>query len=260
MIPASQFFLRFMATLMGVAVAFSAFGQDMKESTLVASVPVSNAAPPPPPSTGGGAAPVTGNGSGGTPNNILHCDDLIRITVFQENDLTTETRITKAGSITFPLIGSVQLEGKTIPQAQEQIRSMLDKDYIVNPHVTVAIIEYSKIFVTVLGQVQKPGNVEIPNGGSGLDLLGAVALAGGYTPGCGHGPCVGAAGCQRAGADADGQCQPIDAGAGGGDAAVYCPGGRCGHGAVREEVGDGCWARCRSRAGSTCRRRATRMS
>ena len=114
------------------------------------------------------------------PNNILHCDDLIRITVFQEDDLTTETRITKAGSITFPLLGSLQLAGKTIAEAQEEIRALLDKDYIVNPHVTVAIIEYSKLFVTVLGQVQRPGNAEIPAGG--LDLLGAVALSGGYTP------------------------------------------------------------------------------
>ncbi len=111
---------------------------------------------------------------------MLHCDDLIRITVFQESDLTTETRITKAGSITFPLIGTVQVAGKTISQTEEQIRALLDKDYIVNPHVTVAVIEYSKAWVTVLGQVQKPGNVEMPNNG-GLDLLGAIALAGGYT-------------------------------------------------------------------------------
>jgi polysaccharide export outer membrane protein len=115
-----------------------------------------------------------------TANNILHCDDLIQITVFQESDLTTETRVTKAGTITFPLIGTVQVAGKTITQTQEEIRSRLDKDYIVNPQVTVAVIEYSKLWVTVLGQVQKPGNVELPSG-AGLDLLGAIALAGGYT-------------------------------------------------------------------------------
>jgi polysaccharide export outer membrane protein len=112
-------------------------------------------------------------------NSILHCDDLIRVTVFHEDDLTTETRVTKAGSITFPLIGSVQVAGKTIADAQEEIRSRLDKDYIVNPHVTIAVIEYSKLWVTVLGQVQRPGNVEMPATG-GLDLLGAIALAGGY--------------------------------------------------------------------------------
>jgi polysaccharide export outer membrane protein len=157
-------------------LAFPARAQDVRDSAAEAPIPSTSSTPAP------GAAPAesttpptTTNG-----NNILHNDDLIRITVFQESDLTTETRITKAGTITFPLIGTVQVAGKTISQTEEQIRAMLDKDYIVNPHVTVAVIEYSKAYVTVLGQVQKPGNVEMPNNG-GLDLLGAIALAGGYT-------------------------------------------------------------------------------
>ncbi len=154
-------------------------GQDVRDSVAqVPLAPTSGTTPPDPSSPSvptNGSPPPTTNG-----NNILHNDDLIRITVFQESDLTTETRITKSGSITFPLIGSVQVAGKTISQTEEEIRAMLDKDYIVNPHVTVAVIEYSKAYVTVLGQVQKPGNVEMPNNG-GLDLLGAIALAGGYT-------------------------------------------------------------------------------
>jgi polysaccharide export outer membrane protein len=165
---------------MAAALAFPACGQDVRDSAAEAPIPPTSSTPAPDPAPGStpteSPAPPTTNG-----NNILHCDDLIRITVFQESDLTTETRITKAGSITFPLIGTVQVAGKTISQTEEQIRSLLDKDYIVNPHVTVAIIEYSKAWVTVLGQVQKPGNVEMPNNG-GLDLLGAIALAGGYTP------------------------------------------------------------------------------
>ena len=158
---------------------FPVCGQDVRDSVAQVPLPPTNSTPSPDtsptPAPTDSSAPATTNG-----NNILHNDDLIRITVFQESDLTTETRITKSGSITFPLIGSVQVAGKTISQTEEQIRAMLDKDYIVNPHVTVAIIEYSKAYVTVLGQVQKPGNVEMPNNG-GLDLLGAIALAGGYT-------------------------------------------------------------------------------
>jgi protein involved in polysaccharide export with SLBB domain len=160
-------------------LAFPAHAQDVRDSAAEAPIPPASNTPAPDPAPGAApadnAAPPTTNG-----NNILHIDDLIRITVFQESDLTTETRITKAGSITFPLIGTVQVAGKTISQTEEQIRALLDKDYIVNPHVTVAVIEYSKAYVTVLGQVQKPGNVEMPNNG-GLDLLGAIALAGGYT-------------------------------------------------------------------------------
>jgi polysaccharide export outer membrane protein len=162
-----------MATI--AAVALPVFGQQLSDST-ASNVPVLSTSSTPANDSPDQAQPQPSSG-----NNILHSDDLIRITVFQEDDLTTETRITKAGSITFPLIGSVQVAGKTISQTQEEIRSLLDKDYIVNPQVTVAVIEYSKVYVTVLGQVQKPGNVEMPNAG-GLDLLGAIALAGGYTP------------------------------------------------------------------------------
>jgi polysaccharide export outer membrane protein len=157
--------LWFTSVVIGVILTAGACGQDIQSKVLATPVPSSGAAAP----------------AATAPNNLLHCDDLIRITVFQEDGLTTETRISKAGSITFPLLGSLQLAGKTIDQAQEEIRSLLDKDYIVNPHVTVAVIEYAKLWVTVLGQVQKPGNAEIPAAG-GLDLLGAIALAGGYTP------------------------------------------------------------------------------
>ncbi len=172
----------FFALVMGVFTAWPAYAQDMRDSVAPAnisavSVATTSSADGPAPQANTSAPTATPSSS---PNNILHADDLIRITVFQEDDLTTETRVTKEGSITFPLIGSVQVAGKTIAQTQEEIRSQLDKDYIVNPHVTVAVIEYSKVFVTVLGQVQKPGNVEVPNNG-GLDLLGAIALAGGYT-------------------------------------------------------------------------------
>jgi polysaccharide export outer membrane protein len=173
-------FTGLIASMMGMALQSTVLGQDVRDSipdALVQATSAPAAAANPAPADAAASSPAPSN-----VNNILHCDDLIQITVFQEDDLTTETRITKAGTITFPLIGTVQVAGKTIAQTQEEIRSRLDKDYIVNPHVTVAVIEYSKLWVTVLGQVQKPGNVEIPAGSAGLDLLGAIALAGGYTP------------------------------------------------------------------------------
>ena len=110
----------------------------------------------------------------------LQANDLIRITVFGEDDLTTETRISKSGSINFPFIGSVRLEGRSVNDATAEIRERLDKDYIVNPQVTMVLVDFAKQWVTVLGEVQKPGQVQIPAEGN-LDLLGAIALAGGYT-------------------------------------------------------------------------------
>jgi polysaccharide export outer membrane protein len=128
---------------------------------------------------------TTGASAGGTATFTdgsyrLRANDLLRITVFQEDDLTTETRISKSGSINFPLIGAVRVEGRSVNDVTEEIRARLDKDYLVNPHVTLLLVEFSKQMVTVLGEVQKPGQVQIPAEG-GLDLLGAIALAGGYT-------------------------------------------------------------------------------
>lgn len=111
---------------------------------------------------------------------LLHRNDLIRITVFQEDDLTTETRISKSGSVIFPLIGEVRMDDRTVDEVTSEIRERLDKDYIVNPHVTLVILDFARQWVTILGEVQKPGQVQIPAEG-GLDLLGAIALAGGYT-------------------------------------------------------------------------------
>ena len=111
---------------------------------------------------------------------VLRNNDLVKITVFQEDDMTTETRISKSGYITLPLLGAVQLSGKSVSDATNEIRTKLDKDYIINPHVTLTVMQYAEQWVTVLGEVQKPGQVEIPPEG-GLDLLGAIALAGGYT-------------------------------------------------------------------------------
>lgn len=111
---------------------------------------------------------------------VLRVNDLIRITVFQEDDLLTETRVSKSGEINFPLLGPVMLNGKTVAETTSEIRARLDKDYIINPQVTLTVLEYAQQWVSVLGEVQKPGLVAIPPQG-GLDLLGAIALAGGYT-------------------------------------------------------------------------------
>ena len=107
-------------------------------------------------------------------------NDVVQIKVYQEDDLETKARVGQDGTISFPLIGVVHIGGKTIEQAGELIREKLDKDYLVNPQVTLIVAEYSKRRFTVLGQVQKPGSFEIPSEES-VTLLEAIAMAGGYT-------------------------------------------------------------------------------
>jgi polysaccharide export outer membrane protein len=97
-----------------------------------------------------------------------------------EDDLTTEMRLGKDGTTTFPLLGVVNLAGKTVEEAAAIMRDALGKDYLVNPQITLTVIEYAKRRFTVLGQVQKPGSYELP-GEESVTLLQAIAMAGGFT-------------------------------------------------------------------------------
>jgi protein involved in polysaccharide export with SLBB domain len=113
-------------------------------------------------------------------NYVLAAHDLIKLTVFQENDLETTVRVSKDGSVTFPLIGAVKVAGKTPQEAAKMVRDLLAKDYLVNPQVNLTVMEYSKRRFTVLGQVQRPGAFDMPDRDS-VTLLQAIGMAGGYT-------------------------------------------------------------------------------
>jgi polysaccharide export outer membrane protein len=107
-------------------------------------------------------------------------NDVVQIKVFQENDLDSTLRVSKDGTITFPLIGSVVLGGKTPQDAALTIKAALAKDYLVNPQVNVTVMEYAKRLFTVLGQVQRPGSYDLPDSNT-LTLIQAIGMAGGYT-------------------------------------------------------------------------------
>jgi polysaccharide export outer membrane protein len=111
---------------------------------------------------------------------LLSPNDLVNLKVYQEDDLETKFRIAKDGTANLPLIGQVAIGGKTVDQASKLIHDLFDKDYLVNPQVTMTVIEYAKRRFTVLGQVQKAGSFEIPNEEE-VTLLQAVAMAGGFT-------------------------------------------------------------------------------
>ena len=113
-------------------------------------------------------------------NYLLAPNDLISVTVFQEDDLATKSRVGNDGTISVPLIGLVKVGGKSVDEAAQIIRSRLAKGYLVNPQVNVGVEEFAKRLVTVLGEVQKGGTFEFPNQGP-LDLLQAIGLAGGYS-------------------------------------------------------------------------------
>lgn len=126
------------------------------------------------------AAPQPGNAppAPGIAREVLGAGDSIRVTVFQNADLTTETRISQGGSITFPLVGEVALGGLTPTQAGARIAEHLKRgNFIVNPQVSVAVVQVRSRQVYALGQLTRPGNYVLDDTGSRLtDIL---TLAGG---------------------------------------------------------------------------------
>lgn len=111
--------------------------------------------------------------------------DLIQVGVFQEDDFKLPSRIAPDGTINIPLLERISVGGKTIEQAESFIRDLLDIDYILNPKVTVTVIEYVKWSFTVNGvkggEVQTPGNYQV-SGDVQINLVQALAFAGGVTP------------------------------------------------------------------------------
>jgi polysaccharide export outer membrane protein len=110
----------------------------------------------------------------------LQPNDVLEVTVYQEPDLATKVTLDDRGMVALPLIGPVKLAGLTLEQATAKIRDLYDKDYLVNPKVTIQVDQMAVLRFTVLGQVQRPGSYEFPPNES-LNLLEGLAMAGGYT-------------------------------------------------------------------------------
>src|SRR5713101_2670413 len=117
----------------------------------------------------------------GQSREILGGGDSVRITVFQNSDLTTETRISERGTITFPLIGEILLAGLTPAGAEARIaKQLIEGKFVLKPQVSLNVVRVRSRQVSVLGQVAHPGRYPLDDTSSSLtDLL---ALAGGIGP------------------------------------------------------------------------------
>jgi polysaccharide export outer membrane protein len=104
--------------------------------------------------------------------------DVLTVTVFQVDELSTEERVGASGVIVMPLIGPIQVSGLTTEQAEAKIAAALQKDYLQNPQVDVFVKEYANMRITVGGAVNKPG--VFPLTGT-TTLLQALAQAEGVT-------------------------------------------------------------------------------
>lgn len=139
------------------------------------------------PAAGGASSSVWDGGAGGYQgtNSQQESDDsyvigpnnLIFIKIMGEGGLPTTFRIDDMGFINHPLVGRVQLGGLTPSQAEQRLADKLRGDYILDPHVTVFVLEHSHF--SVLGEVRKPGTYEIVGR---VSVVEAISMAGGFTP------------------------------------------------------------------------------
>jgi polysaccharide export outer membrane protein len=104
---------------------------------------------------------------------------LLEMDIYNVPEMTSQLRIDAKGFATIPLIGSVHLEGDTVPEAQNAIAALFAaKEILKDPQVTLNILEYSEKNVSVLGEVQSPGRIELLAPATLEDVL---ASAGGET-------------------------------------------------------------------------------
>jgi polysaccharide biosynthesis/export protein len=131
------------------------------------------------------AAP-TGLASGAAAEYRLGSGDAIRISVFQNPDMLLETRVSEAGTITFPLLGSIRIGGLSISDAEQRIADGLKKgNFVKQPQVTIVVLKVTGNQASVLGQVNQPGRYPLEVADTRLtDLLAnarGVASTGGDT-------------------------------------------------------------------------------
>lgn len=102
--------------------------------------------------------------------------DKLRIIVFGEPSLSGEFNVSDTGKIAIPLIGGVDVQGKSVPAAQEMIRAMLADGYLKTPQVSLEVLRYRPYYI--YGEVVRAGEYPFA---SGLNVQQAIAAAGGYS-------------------------------------------------------------------------------
>ena len=125
-------------------------------------------------SRGGAVGMVVGS------NYVLKVSDVIQIDVYQENDLNKSVRIEGDGTVALALVGKVKLAGMTVAEGKALITQLYNRDYLVDPQVSLLVVSFSPQVLHILGSVGGPGVVEIPPDRD-LTLTEALSMVGGVT-------------------------------------------------------------------------------
>ena len=106
--------------------------------------------------------------------------DTFEVAVYDEKDLSGKYRVADDGSINFPLVGRVDVAGRTPTAIQKIIQdSLREKQLLRSPSVSIFVLEYASKRINVVGAVQRPGSLPWT---AGMGVVQAISVAGGLTP------------------------------------------------------------------------------
>jgi len=110
----------------------------------------------------------------------LGSGDVMRISVYQNPDLTLETRVSENGLVSYPLLGNIKLGGLSVTQAENLISAGLKNgNFVKNPQTTIVVLQVKGNQASVLGNVNRPGRYPIET--ADMRLTDLIATAGGVT-------------------------------------------------------------------------------
>ena len=128
-------------------------------------------------------APAPAQSPTANPTYVVGPTDVLSIRVFDEPTLSCDCTVDADGSITFPLVGRVEVGGKTLRETETILTTLLRKDYVRRAQVSVEVKNYRSRSIYVLGEVRQPGKYSIDND---VTLLEVIANAGSLTPAAGN--------------------------------------------------------------------------
>ena len=106
----------------------------------------------------------------------LGSGDLLKITIFNQEDISGEYQVNGKGEVSLPLMGSIKVKGLTLTQVEERLKKQLQPDYLLNPRINLQVMNFRPFYI--LGEVADPKSYPYVDG---MTYLNAVAIAGGYT-------------------------------------------------------------------------------
>ena len=113
-------------------------------------------------------------------NYVLKPSDVIEIEVYQEQDLNKTVRIEGDGTVSLALVGKIKVAGMTVAESKSLVTNLYNRDYLVDPQISVLVVSFSPEVIRILGSVNRPGVVEIPPDRD-MMLTEAMAMANGIT-------------------------------------------------------------------------------